>query len=84
MNPKPFPWLLAWSVTALRTPDIRPAHGTGRKNHRPDNRGTIQPTGAEVLLRIWIDGGVNGCGGGTGWASARTGSVFPAHAGQPQ
>ncbi|MFF6779016.1 hypothetical protein ACFY8W_36460 [Streptomyces sp. NPDC012637] len=32
---------------------------TGRKNPRPDIRGPIQPVEAEVLLRVWVDGGID-------------------------
>ncbi|MET9694943.1 hypothetical protein ABZY81_42305 [Streptomyces sp. NPDC006514] len=31
----------------------------GRKNPRPDIRGPIQPAEAEVLLRVWVDGGID-------------------------
>ncbi|GAB2469525.1 hypothetical protein [Streptomyces incanus] len=31
----------------------------GRKNPRPSVRGPIQPTEAEVLLRVWVDGGID-------------------------
>ncbi|MFI5773660.1 hypothetical protein ACIA74_35130 [Streptomyces sp. NPDC051658] len=31
----------------------------GRKNPRPDIRGPIQPVEAEVLLRVWVDGGID-------------------------
>ncbi|MEU5811450.1 hypothetical protein [Streptomyces sp. NPDC047718] len=32
---------------------------TGRKNPRPDIRGPIQPAEAEVLLRVWVAGGID-------------------------
>ncbi|MCX5115220.1 hypothetical protein OOK13_43625 [Streptomyces sp. NBC_00378] len=32
---------------------------SGRKNPRPGIRGPIQPAEAEVLLRVWVDGGID-------------------------
>ncbi|MER8237497.1 hypothetical protein [Streptomyces sp. NPDC094049] len=32
---------------------------SGRRNPRPDIRGPIQPVEAEVLLRVWVDGGID-------------------------
>ncbi|OSP41191.1 hypothetical protein B7767_22365 [Streptomyces sp. 13-12-16] len=49
-------------TTAPRLDVLRPDQAeaiAGRKNPRPDIRGPIQPVEAEVLLRVWVDGGID-------------------------
>lgn len=53
----------AEGYTATQRLDVLAPHQAdaiaGRKNLRPDIRGPIQPVEAEILLRVWVDGGVD-------------------------